>query len=281
MVYISMLNEYEKYSGLLKTMNKNDVLLLMYSEEEKQIDISVVKEINNCKGEVIYDEIRAFKSLNAEVAIAYRLGGLTAKYGDITAISNSKILIELLKGTTISPLKKKRTNTGNTLVTTTKETSELVYSSKTTEKKSPGKRNYTKKVRVTDNSEDNSISPLPNEGERISTSVSDKKIKQATKPGRKKKNENVKTIPAEGTFEYEMYRYEALCDKVKIKDFDPKNYMSSLSRAVQDAINDNVSLKEKTTLYFTPNIEKYILKVFKDDEKELFDIIKRLHELDK
>lgn len=259
MVYISMLNEASKYAKILATMEKSDSLLLLYSTGNDQVSLSLVNAFKETKGKVIFDEIKPLKSLNEEIAIAYRLGGLKEKYGAIEVVSDNKILLELLKNHTVS-------SSGKATSSPKKKIAKSVKSDPLPEKTVIRRR--TKKA-------ESEISPLPKEGTRISSS--DTRPKNIEKTS--KKNNRTRTA-AEGTFEYEIQRLENLCESVKTKTFNPIDYMSSISKAVQDAIRDNTKLKDKVSLYFSPNIAKLVLTSFKDKEKELFDIVEKMHSLD-
>ncbi len=262
MVYVSLLTEYEKYAKLLTTMTKGDVLLLLYPEGKDQITVPIMLAINASKGKVIYDEVKALKALNEEIAVAYRLGGLQAKYGELKAMSDSPLITGLL-----SPGSSK---TGSV----PKERTRRVDSVNSTEK--PVRTPRRKTVKTAPAEPD-----MKNDDVQSNNIVSKVTLSEETKATSLKRRSKKKVVPEEGTFEYEMYRFESLCESVKTKDFNPKDYMSSISKAVQDAIRDQEALKDKVSLYFSPNISKLVLKAFKDKEKELFDIVQTMHSLDK
>ena len=171
MVYLSMLSEYAKYSKILKTMEKGDTLLLLYPEGKDQISLSVVNTIKESKGKVIFDEIRALKSLNEEVAVAYRLGGLLAKYNSIKVVSESKILLELLGSQAPSSTRKVPS-----VPKITKEP-ENTEKSASSSKKTPTKRQPRAPKTVSQAESKIIVTPLPDEGRITNTEPLPEEIK--------------------------------------------------------------------------------------------------------
>ena len=151
-----MLEETNKYSKILRTMQKTDSLLLLYMEGNDQISLSVVNEIKESKGKVIFDEIKPLNSLSEEIVIAYRLGILSTKYGDIKVVSDRKVLLELLDESYAS--KSKGINTNKKVVDSddiNKSVKEYVKSS--VKKSGTGKNLQTLQLEE--------IEPLPSEGD--------------------------------------------------------------------------------------------------------------------